>query len=155
MFRHSSHAFDLVGLATSSTLGVSGLVGVVAQIQPPQQGGPDWITLQLVLAISSLVTAIIFVHRLLMKAKEETILKLEGGHLAVLASKDETIRLLTDDRARQEVEAAELRMAVRDALKEKEQFVLQVLSQAQKAVATASAGSTTVDLHGTLHEAAT
>lgn len=142
---------DLIGLAASSTLSVTTLTTALTAVQQGVSGqasGPDWITLQLVGAITSLVMALVFVHRLLMRAKDETIAKLEGGHLAILASKDETIRLLTDDRARQEVEAAELRLTVRDTLREKEQFVLQLLST----TARAAASGTTVELAGTLHE---
>lgn len=145
MHRHSPIT-DLIGLATASSLGTATLSAALLKIQQSQASvvGPDWITLQLVGAITSLVMALVFVHRLLMKAKDETIAKVEGGHLAVIASKDETIRLITDDRARQEVEAAELR----HALQSKEEFILQVL-RAERGV---MPGATTVELEGRLRE---
>lgn len=150
---------DLIGLSTTSVLSVTGLTTALTQIQAGQAstpGGPDWITLQLVGAIASLVGALVFVHRLLMKSESDKltlviqghlreVAKVEGGVLSLLAAKDETIRTLADDRQRQEVEAAQLRQVV----EEKDAFVLKLIQVGRQ---TGTPTETTVDLVGHLQE---
>lgn len=138
---------EVIGFAAAATTSALGLSSSLAQVQQatagPGNGAPDWITLQLVFAISSLVGALVFVHRLLMKSKGDelalantgfersvgdlkassatTLNELKGAMLATISAKDEFIRHQSTQLEQARLEAAELRA-------EKEQLVVRLLT---------------------------
>lgn len=133
------HTLELIGFGATATTSALGLSSSLVQVQQATASigvvGPDWITLQLVGAISSLVVALVFVHRLLMQSEaqksaqqakgyELTISKTEAGLMSTVAAKDEFIRHQSAQLEQARVEAAELRA-------QKEQLVVRLLDQGQ------------------------
>ena len=105
---------DLIGLIAMSSVSISALNSVAMRLQTVA-GQDNVAMLQLTAAISALVGALVFVHRLLLKAKDDVNEQTKAGFLAVIAAKDQTLTLLTDDKQRLEIETSEMRDLMRKA----------------------------------------
>lgn len=110
MTHHPQPLGDLIGLTVASTTSVSTLGAVVAQIQQAAPAGDLLTTVYLTAAITSLVGALVFVHRLLMLSEREKLAEVKAGHLVQIAGKDQVIGVLTDQNQRMEVALADSRI---------------------------------------------